>query len=123
MRTSPSRDRENVARLTRALAPLQPRPRGFSPDLPFVWDESTVRSMSIATLSTKAGYLDWLTEPEVVDSFAGLLDRSLERDVIGRKVKVASLEDLYAMKKAAGRPKDLEDIRYLEIIRSRSTEE
>ena len=72
--------------------------------------------MSIATLSTTAGNLDWLTEPEGVDSFRGLLDRAVDQDIIGHRVKVASIHDLYAMKKAAGRPKDLDDIRYLEII-------
>ncbi len=35
---------------------------------------------------------------------------------MGLKVKVASEEDLYAMKKAAGRPKDLDDVRFLETI-------
>ncbi len=65
-----ARGRENAVRIVRALAPLKPRPRDFPPDLPFVWDETTVRSMSIATLTTTAGYLDWLTEPEGVDPFA-----------------------------------------------------
>lgn len=111
-----ARNRENVARLTRALAPLKPRPRGFPADLPFVWDETFVRNMSIATLSTSAGALDWLSEPQGVDSFEGLFSRAVDGDVMGRRVKVASVQDLYAMKQAAGRPKDLEDIRYLEII-------
>ena len=77
--------------------------------------------MSIATLTTTAGYLDWLTEPEGVDSFGGLLLRAVDGDIMGRKIKVASEEDLYAMKKSAGRPKDLDDIRFLEtLIRKRS---
>lgn len=36
----------------------------------------------------------------------------------GERVYFASLGDLIKMKKAAGRPKDLEDLRYLEKIRS-----
>lgn len=114
-----ARDRDNAIRLTRALAPLKPRPRGLPADLPFIWDETAVRSMSIATLTTTAGYLDWLTEPKGVDSFNGLLARAVDGNIIGRKVKVASEEDLYAMKKAAGRPKDLDDIRFLETLRQR----
>lgn len=112
-----ARDRDNAARLTRALAPLKPRPRGLPLELPFVWDEIMVRSMSIATLTTTAGNLDWLTEPEGVDSFEGLLGRAVDGNIIGRKVKVASEEDLYEMKKAAGRPKDLDDMRFLETLR------
>lgn len=114
-------DRDNAARLARALAPLKPRPRGLPPELPFVWDDATVRSMSIATLTTVAGSLDWLTKPEGVDSFEGLLARAVDGNIIGRKVKVASEEDLYAMKKAAGRPKDLEDMRFLETLRGRKS--
>jgi Nucleotidyltransferase of unknown function (DUF6036) len=33
---------ENVARLVGALAALQPRPRGFPPELPFAFDERTI---------------------------------------------------------------------------------
>ena len=112
-----ARDRDNVSRITRALAPLQPRPRDFPPEVPFVWDETTVRNMSIATLSTTAGNLDWLTNPYGVDSFDGLMSRAIVKDIIGRKVKVASIADLEGMKRAASRPKDIEDLRYLEIIK------
>src|SRR5215831_19049590 len=33
---------ENITRLVGALAPLQPRPRGFPPELPFAFDERTI---------------------------------------------------------------------------------
>jgi hypothetical protein len=42
--------------------------------------------------------------------------RALVVDLGGVRVPVAGLEDLIAMKRAAGRPKDLEDIRQLEAI-------
>ena len=41
-----------------------------------------------------------------VDSFEGLWSRAVEMDLGGFVVRVASLEDLAAMKRAADRPKD-----------------
>ncbi len=41
----------------------------------------------------------------------------VEYTLHGEKVFFASLDDLIQMKKAAGRPKDLEDLRYLEEIK------
>jgi hypothetical protein len=111
-----ARDGENVERLVRALAPLQPRPRGFPDELPFVWDSVALRGMTTATLRTTAGDIDLLAEPEGVDNFDGLWSRAVEGEVFGRTVRIASLEDLAGMKKAAGREKDLEDLRYISIL-------
>ena len=116
MNVSFARDRENAARRARALAPLKPRPRGFPGDLPFVWDEAVVRAMSVATLRTTAGDLDLLAEPEGIDSFEGLWTRSMEGEIMGHKVRIASLDDLVRMKRAAGRPKDQDDLRTLGIL-------
>ena len=112
-----ARDRDNAGRLVRALAPLNPRPRGFPSEIPFIWDESSVRSMTIATLTTSAGDLDILAEPEGVDDFEGLWQRAIESEITGHIVKIASIDDLVAMKQAANRDKDREDLRYLAIIR------
>jgi hypothetical protein len=48
--------------------------------------------------------------------FAAAWARATTVDLDGVKVPVASIEDLVALKRAAGRPKDLEDIRVLEAI-------
>ena len=47
-----SRDRENLARLTDAMAPYHPRPRGFPDGLPFVWDAKTLSNGTMFTLTT-----------------------------------------------------------------------
>ncbi len=47
-----------------------------------------------------------LAEPAGVDGCEGLAERSVEMIVFGKPVRVASLGDLIAMKRAAGRPKD-----------------
>lgn len=41
-----SRTSANLRRLAKALAPFHPRPRAFPPDLPFVWDDVTLRNGS-----------------------------------------------------------------------------
>ena len=53
--------------------------------------------------------------------FSGLLSRSIIKDLGGIPIRISSIEDLIAMKKKAGRPKDLEDVRVLEIIRNERT--
>lgn len=50
----------NLARLARALAPLQPRLRGFPPDLPFTFDERTLQLGSNFTLVVGDEDLDLL---------------------------------------------------------------
>jgi predicted nucleotidyltransferase len=42
--------------------------------------------------------------------------RATVADLGVAKVPVASIEDLIALKRAAGRPKDLEDVRVLEAL-------
>lgn len=44
-------------------------------------------------------------------------NHKIELSLNNEKVYFASLDDLILMKKAAGRPKDLEDLRYLEEIK------
>src|ERR1700694_1183755 len=53
-----SRTAANLRRLAKALAPF----RGFSEELPFIWDESTLRNRSLFTLITDLGQIDLLGE-------------------------------------------------------------
>src|ERR1044071_5380033 len=53
---------ENLKRLAAALTPHHPRPRDFPTDLPFVWDEQTLRQGTNFTLSTDFGNIDLLGE-------------------------------------------------------------
>ena len=48
-----------------------------------------------------------------VESFEGLWERAVPMDLGGFIVRVASLDDLIAMKRAANRPKDQAHIREL----------
>lgn len=49
-------------------------------------------------------------------SFPEALSRAVRADLGDAQVMVASIPDLIALKRAAGRPKDLEDIRALESL-------
>lgn len=63
--------------------------------------------------------VDLFVEPPI--PFEDLWARSVEVTLAGRRVRVASLSDLIAMKRLAGRPKDLEDIAALTALAARAT--
>jgi hypothetical protein len=105
-----ARDRENLQALSKALREKNARLRGVPEDLPFILDEYTFRNTQNLTLITDLGEIDLLAVPDGIDSFEGLLERSvamdLGEDLEDLVVQVASIDDLIAMKRAANRPKD-----------------
>ncbi|MCW3100551.1 MAG: hypothetical protein JWL77_6169 [Chthonomonadaceae bacterium] len=109
-----SRDPEGLPGLIETLNQYHIRLRDFPADLPFFFDLRTLKNTQNLTLVTDVGDIDLLTEPAGVDSFEGLWERATEMEVFGMKVRVASLEDLIAMKQAAGRPKDKQHL--LELL-------
>jgi glutathione S-transferase len=112
-----ARDTANLERLARVLARLEARLRGAPPDLPFRPDARTLAAGDHFTLATTAGDLDVLGTPAGVAGYAQL-ERMAERlDLDGMTVLVASLDDLIAMKRAAGRPKDLVELEILGALR------
>lgn len=60
------------------------------------------------------GRLDIVQGLEGVPSFDELLSRATEAEVLGVDVAVCSVEDLRAMKQAAGRGQDLVDLESLD---------
>lgn len=115
-----ARDPANLARLAGALAPARPYLRGAPPGLPFSWDERTLRSGLNFTLQTSLGALDLLGEIAGGGGYEQLLPHSSEISVFGITCRLLDLEKLIEVKRAAGRPKDLEAIAELEVIRDRS---
>ncbi len=108
---------ENTARLARALIDLDARILG--PD--------GQRSRSVPTapllassdqwhLITTYGPLDILTLPAHLGSFNDLRARAHEVPLGDISIPIAHREDLLKMKRAAGRPQDLADIRLLESL-------
>ena len=111
-----ARTSENLKNITAALAPFKPRLRGFSTDLPFIWDERTLQNGTNFTLETDIGDIDLLGEVVGVGSFAEVLANSTTLKLFGDDVRVLSLEGLIKAKKAAGRPKDLFVLPQLETL-------
>lgn len=109
-------DDANLDALGELLVALDARLRGVTEVVAFVPDGRTLRNTSLLTLETSAGSLDLLAEPPGAPPYAELRARSDVIDLDGKKVRVASVEDLVAMKRASGRPRDLEDIAALTVI-------
>jgi hypothetical protein len=112
-----SRDRENLARLAAALAPIHPRLRGVPGDLPFVLDEASLRAGLNFTLDTDLGPLDLLGEVPGLGTFEHVDAASSELEIAGARILVLTIDGLERAKRAAGRPKDLVDLGYLRALR------
>lgn len=111
-----SRTADNLARLAEALRPLAPYLRGAPPGLPFEWSASTLRRGLNFTLTTRAGDLDLLGEIAGGGEYDALLPSTVEVTLFQKRVRCLDLRTLIEVKRAAGRPKDLEAIAELEAI-------
>lgn len=110
------RSADNVDRLVAALLDLHPYPRGAPAGLPFRWDARTVRRGLNFTLVTDLGDLDLLGEIAGGGTYENLLPDCLTIELFGVACQCLGLERLIEVKRAAGRPKDLEAIAELETI-------
>jgi predicted nucleotidyltransferase len=97
---TPDPDPENLHRLGAALAELEARPRGEG-------------------VETRHGQLHILKEPKGGRAFDEMRERALVVDLDGNEVAIVSLDDLIRMKRAAGRPGDLDDIAALAEVARR----
>jgi predicted nucleotidyltransferase len=111
------RTADNMRRLAAALAPHSPYLRGAPPGLPFRWDEDTLRRGLNFTLTTAIGDLDLLGEVTGGGNFEALLPHSSPVQAFGIECLCLNLDKLIQVKRAAGRPKDLEAIAELEALR------
>ena len=109
-------DVANLAALGDVLVALDARLRGVDAPVPFVPDAATLRRVEVLTLATRLGDVDVLVRPAAAPSYEALRRRADRFELGDFSVLVASVEDLIAMKRAAGRPKDLSDVAELEAI-------
>lgn len=110
------RSPDNLRRLTAALLPLEPYLRGAPPGLPFRFDLDTVRRGLNFTLRTTRGELDVLGEIAGGGGYEALVAHSRELEMFGVRCRCLELDKLIQVKRAAGRPKDLEAIAELEAL-------
>jgi hypothetical protein len=100
------RDAGNQQRLVDALGELDVTLRGAPPDLPFQLDVKSISNGANFTFETKYGSLDVLGHVAGVNSFEELRSAARLEQIGGVAVRVASIDHLIAMKRAANRPKD-----------------
>lgn len=98
----------NRRRLAAALEELEARLRLPDPDevIYAPLDENMLRNLAVVTTMTRFGPLDVLFEPAGAPPYDDLLVRSEEVRAYGVVVRAASIDDIMAMKRAAGREKD-----------------
>jgi predicted nucleotidyltransferase len=101
-----ARDKANVKRLVSALDDIGVRLRGGPAALPFQLDERALENGANFTFVTPYGDLDVLADIAGIRSFGELSSKAEEREFFGLTVRVASLDHLISMKRAANRPKD-----------------
>ncbi len=110
-------DKANLERLASALQALASVRRELPPGVHAPLDARALRAGDVFTLTTRYGDLDLLAHPDPGLGFETLAERSIGAEVLGIPVRVASLEDLMAMKRAAGRPKDRIELEILGALR------
>lgn len=110
------RTRPNLERIVKLLKPFKPYLRGAPPGLPFSLDLSTLRNGLNFTLTTDVGDLDLLGEIVGGGKYDDLLPHTFLAEAFGVKFRCVDLQTLIKLKRAAGRPKDLESIAELQAL-------
>lgn len=106
----------NVRRLAELLSSWKAYPRGIETGLPFFMDERQFRTIPLMTLTTDEGFLDVLDVVRGVGGYAECSERSTAVAAFGIKFRVLDLPALIDAKKAAGRPKDIDQLPELEAL-------
>ncbi len=112
-----SLDRANLDRLEVALRHLSAIRRNLPEAVRAPVDAHALRAGDVFTLTTRAGDLDLLAHPDPGLDFETLSRSASFVEILGVPVRVAGLDDLMVMKRAAGRPKDRIELEILGALR------
>jgi hypothetical protein len=113
-------DAPNLEALGRVLTSLEARLRGLDEDIPFTADAKTLAGVQLLTLETSLGWLDVHKVVPGIARYEDLRRRAVPVLLGEVRVNIASIDDLMAMKAAAGRDSDRTDLAALEAIKRRS---
>ena len=117
----PDPDPENLERLAALLEDLDATHIGLGDMGPeeFPFDPTRPQDLRAGAnfrLETSLGDLDvmqWVAGIDTDPAYEGLTAAAIEGELDGIPLRVCGLDDLIAMKRAAGRPRDLDDLRLL----------
>jgi hypothetical protein len=114
----PSWDPANLTRLAGVLGSAAAG-HGVPADAPRMppLDGRTLLAGAVFTLDTRYGRLDILANPDPGLDYERLVRTAKIGEVHEHRVSIASLDDLIAMKRAAGRPKDRVELEILGALR------
>jgi uncharacterized protein (DUF1330 family) len=106
----PAPDAENARRLAAALEALDARPLELGAAAAAPTTEQLRLAPIVPPLTTRHGELHIVNEPAGAPAYDDMRARALSIDLDGITMYIVSVDDLIRMKKAAGRPRDLDDI-------------
>lgn len=114
-----ARDPANLEAIAGVLEDLAAVRRGLPTDAPRMpsLDARTLRAGSLFTLTTRFGSFDLLANPDPGFDYETLMAAAIPTQSGGIRVLAAGLDDLMAMKRAAGRPKDRIELEILGALR------
>ena len=112
-----SLEREDLDRLAGCLRDLAAFRRDMPAGVDAPLDVRALSASGVLTLRTRHGDLDLLANPDPSFDYPTLAAGSIRAEILGVEIAVASLDDLMAMKRAAGRPKDLIELEILGALR------
>jgi predicted nucleotidyltransferase len=110
------RERGNMARLASCLGQHKPYLRGAPQGLPFNLDADTIARGLNFTLITDLGAIDLFGEITGGGAYEDLLPDTITLDLFGVSCRCLDLKRLIEVKRAAGRPHDLEAVAELEAL-------
>jgi predicted nucleotidyltransferase len=108
----------NIARLDALLVDLGGKVEVGERVLDSAAIKTFLRTGDRTLVLTDLGRIDVLQGLPQVPTFASLDEQASEVDIEGLVVKVCSLDDLLAMKRASNRPRDRDDLEALEAARA-----
>lgn len=112
-----ARDPDNLRLIAEVLRRLVAIRRGMPAGVTSPIDERALRAGDVFTLTTLAGDLDLLGAPDPSLDYETLMRAAIPVEFAAGRVMVAGLDDLIAMKRAAGRPKDRIELEVLGALR------